>query len=188
MLRRTFFRWISSGLLPFLFPRWAHAQSAGLTDSDLPMLQELAVIVLPGSLGRTRQLEIATRFQQWIRNYHAGADAGYGYGITRLRVLGPNPAAHYGEQLRRLKTAADTEGAPFERLSDSDKRSLVEAALSSAGVTALPPQPNGQYVATDLMSFFYNSSPGEDFLYDAAIKREDCRGLANSDKPPARLS
>jgi hypothetical protein len=38
------------------------------------------------------------------------------------------------------------------------------------------------------MSFFYTSSAGEDFLYNAAIRREDCRGLANSGKRPAPLT
>src|SRR5579875_429388 len=167
MLRRTFFRWISSGVIPFFFPRWAHAQAQGLADSDLRMLREIALVVLPESLGRAHQIDVANRFGFWIRNYHAGADAGYGYGITRLRVLGPNPSAQYNEQLRNLKAAAAAKGGSFEALSPADKRSLIEAALSSAGVTALPPQPNGRYVATDLMSFFYNSSPGEDFLYNA---------------------
>lgn len=182
MLRRTFSRWISSGFIPFLLPRWARAQTSGLTDADMPMLNELAVFVLPGSLGRTRALEIAAHFQEWIRGYHAGADAGYGYGKTRPRVLGPNPSANYGEQLRQLR-AAD-----FGQLSDSEKRTLIEKALASAGVTAIPQRPDGKYVATDLMSFFYTSSAGEDFLYNAAIRREDCRGLANSGKRPSPLT
>jgi len=188
MLRRTFFGWISSGLLPFLFPRWVHAQTSGLTKDDLPMLNEVAAVVLPASLGPVRATEIAAHFQEWIRNYHPGADAGYGYGITHPRVLGPNPSAHYGEQLRQLRAAATATGADFGKLSDPDKRALIENALATAGVTSLPPHPTGQYVAADLMSFFYDSSAGEDFLYNAAIKREDCRGLANSGKRPAPLS
>jgi hypothetical protein len=152
------------------------------------MLKAVALVALPGSLGRAGAMDVAVRFQTWIRNYHAGADAGYGYGITRPRVLGPNPSSQYGAQLRRLTTAAKAKGAAFEKINDSDQRALVEAAIASAGVTSLPPHPTGQYVVTDLMSFFYNSSPGEDFLYNAAIKRDDCRGLANSGKRPARLS
>lgn len=188
MRRRTFFRWISSGFAAFLLPRRVRAQATGLTEADLPMLNEVATVALPTSLGRAHAIEIAGQFRDWIRHYPAGADASYGYGHTHPRVLGPNPSANYAAQLRQLNTAARRKGGDFGKLSDSEKRELLDVALTSAGVSTLPPQPTGQYIATDLMSFFYNSSPGEDFLYNAAIQREDCRGLTNSGKRPAALS
>jgi hypothetical protein len=188
MLRRKFFGWISSSLVPFVFPQWARAQEVALAESDVPMLNEVAVAVLPGSLGRGRALEIASHFEKWIKEYHAGADAGYGYGHPRVRVLGPNPAMHYGEHLRKLDAAARAKGGSFGTLDEAVKRALVTASLTAAAVTSIPPRPNGKHVVTDLMSFFYNSSAGEDFLYNARISREDCRGLPSSGKRPVPVS
>ncbi len=152
------------------------------------MLNEVSAVALPASLGQKRVAAVTVHFQEWIQGYPAGADAGYGYGHPRPRVLGPNPSAHYEQQLRELSAAAGAKGAAFNQLSDADKRAIVADALVKAKVTSLPSSPNGQHIVADLLSFFYNSSAGEDFLYNAAIKREDCRGLSSSGRPPARLS
>jgi hypothetical protein len=151
-------------------------------------MAQLAEVVLPSSPGAAHPEDIAAQFEEWISNYPAGADAGYGYGITRLRVLGPNPSAHYAEDLRQLYMGAQAKGSSFVALSGEEKRSLVASALTAAGVTSIPPHPSGQHVASDLMSFFYSSSEGEDLCYNAAIRRKYCRGLAGSDQRPARLS
>ncbi len=188
MLRRKFFGWTWSGLVALVFPRWSRAQASGYTHSDLPMLKEVAVVALPASLGRAKAVEIASEFQKWIDDYRPGADAGYGYGHPKPRVLGPNPSARYGEQLRALGESAKAKGASFEALDENAKREMVRAALEQAGVSTLPSRPSGQHVAADLMSFFYNSSTGEDFLYNAQIRREDCRGLPSSGKRPAPVS
>ena len=55
-------------------------------------------------------------------------------------------------------------------------------------IDRIPQRPNGKHVAADLLSFFYGSSEGEDFLYGVAIRRDDCRGLADSAQRPARLT
>jgi hypothetical protein len=60
--------------------------------------------------------------------------------------------------------------------------------LLAAGATAIPRRPNGKHVAADLMAYFYNSSDGIDFCYNAAINIKDCRGLESSIKRPAPLS
>ena len=149
---------------------------------------QLAEVVLPSSPGAAHPEDMAAQFEEWVRNYPAGADAGYGYGVTRPRVLGPNPSAHYADDLRQLELAARAKGSSFAALNAADKRSLVRSALATAGVTTIPSHPSGQHVASDLMSYFYSSSDGEDLCYDAAIRRKYCRGLAGSDQRPARLS
>ena len=143
-------------------PRWARAQEVA------PGIRELAKIVLPGKVAD----KTAEQFIQWIRDYKPGAEIASGYGNPRTQVVGPNPSMHYAEQLRAL-------GSPITR-------SAVESALGS--FDRVPPRPNGKHVAADLLSFFYNSADGEDFLYGVAIKRDDCRGLANSSDRPARLT
>jgi hypothetical protein len=190
MQRRTFFQSIGSSLLLILVPKWARARLAGAGASqDNVSLQDVAVVVLPQSLGPKRISEVAAAFERWIQGYQEGADAGYGYGHTHLAVTGPNPSLHYAEQLKQLDAAAaSAKGGRFAALGDQDKRAILQAALLQAGVTSIPRRPNGKHVASDLMSYFYSSSDGIDFRYNAEIREKDCRGLASSTKRPAPLS
>jgi len=175
MQRRSFFKRIFLGVAALVAPRWARAQ---MLPPDAQM-RELASVVLPASLGQARIDKAAADFLAWLRDYKAGAPMPSGYGFPRTQVVGPNPAAHYTEQFEQLGLSA---------LDAAGKRAAVEKALQETRVDRVPPRPNGQHVATDLMAFFYGSSDGEDFLYGVAIKRDDCRGLENSGRRPAALS
>jgi hypothetical protein len=188
MKRRTFFKSIGSSWALILLPKWARAQLAGAAANQDVSLQDVAMVVLPESLGPKRISETTIAFQQWIQGYQEGADAGYGYGHPHPTVTGPNPSLHYSDQLKQLDAAASAKGGRFAALSNQDKRAIIEAALLQAGATSIPHRPNGKHVATDLMSYFYSSSDGIDFCYDAAIRIKDCRGLASSVKRPAPLS
>ena len=187
MLRRTLLKWLSSTSLIFLLPRWARGQAEHLSAGASATMSEVAAVVLPASLGLTQTAKITALFQQWIADYHAGADAGYGYGFPLPRTLGPNPSSHYDDQLRRLGAAAAEKGSTFAALDKAGKRAVIEAAIVQAGVTSIPPHPEGKHVATDMMSFFYHSSAGEDFCYNAAIQRDSCRGLSTSGARPSAL-
>lgn len=192
MERRTFLKSAVAAVIPFLFPRWLRAKIAVLAPSlvtsvEQGQLRELAAVVLPASLGRARTDAIADQFVKWIRGYKAGADLGYGYGFTRPRVAPPNPAGHYPEQLAQLDAAAKAKGAAFAKLNRAAQREIVGAALENAKIGDVPRRPNGGHVAADLMSFFFYGADGEDFLYNAAIHRDDCRGLPDSGRRPARL-
>jgi hypothetical protein len=167
MKRRNFFERILLGAIAVFSPRRARAQ-----HMEEPM-RELAAVVLPASLGRSRTDRIAAEFVVWIRDYKPGAEVSSGYGHPRTAVTGPDPSLPYAQQLSAL-------GSPVAR-------EAVEKALAAANVDRIPPRPNGRHVASDLMSFFFNSAEGEDFLYNAQIRRDDCRGLANSGKRPAKV-
>lgn len=169
MQRRSFFQRGLSGILAFFASRRARAQAA-----DLERFQELGSVVLPSSLGRKKTDKIAGDFVQWFRDYKPGAEISSGYGHPATHVIGPNPSANYAEQLRAL-------GSPITR-------DAVEKALENAKIDRLPQRPNGKHVAADLIAYFYGSSEGEDFLYNAAIKRYECRGLDTSGKRPASLT
>jgi len=183
MERRTFFQWVT-----FTFTRLARAQSGGLPPDGIRTLRDLAGVVLPGSLGRQRTDGIVAQFDRWIREYKPGSEISSGYGFPRVQVIPASPALHYPEQLRQLETAAAAKGAPFAKLDAAARREIVEAALAAAKVDSIPPRPNGRHIAADLMSYFYNSSAGEDHLYGVAIRRDDCRGLATSGDRPAPLA
>jgi hypothetical protein len=169
MQRRSFFQRGLSGVLAFFVSRKARAQAV-----ELEAFQELGSVVLPSSLGRKKTDEIAGDFVQWVRDYKPGAEISSGYGHPSTRVIGPNPSANYAEQLRAL-------GSPITR-------EAVEKVLESAKIDRMPQYPNGKHVAADLVAYFYGSSQGEDFLYNAAIKRNECRGLDTSGKRPASLT
>jgi hypothetical protein len=193
MERRRFFRWSLSALLsPLYIPQMLRAQLRALFPAEIPedqvaTLHEVAAVVLPASLGRSRTDEISSEFVKWVKRYKAGAQMDSGYGFTRLRVTPAGPARDYAKQLRDLEEGARQKGAVFGALDAAAKRAVVEAALQQAGVTEIPSHPNGKHVAADLMSYFFNGSAGEDFLYNAAIQRDSCRGLPDSDKRPSRL-
>jgi hypothetical protein len=170
MERRGFFKRTLSGLLALV----------GLkAQPSAEEFRDLASIVLPASLGRSRTDKIAADFVSWFRDYKAGAEIASGYGNPRTQVIGPNPSAHYAEQLTQLG---------LSKLDAAAKRAAVEKALADATIDRIPQRPNGRHVAADLLAFFYNSADGEDFLYGVAIKRDDCRGLADSGKHPERVS
>lgn len=143
-------------------PRWARAQEVA------PSIRELAKIVLPAETAA----KTADQFIEWIRDYKPGAEIASGYGNPRTQVTPANPSVNYPGQLRAL-------GSPITR-------AAVESALAS--IDRIPQRPNGKHVAADLLSFFYNSADGEDYLYGVAIKRDECRGLASSTERPARLA
>lgn len=174
MERRGFFKRTLSAVVAFIGARLTQAQSARFEE-----FHDLASVILPTSLGRSRTDKIADDFVQWFRNYKAGAEVSSGYGFPRTQVTGSNPSTHYDQQLTELN---------LPKLDAAGKRAAVEKALDATKIDRIPPRPNGKHVAADLLAYFYGSADGEDFLYGVAIKRDDCRGLSDSGKRPARLS
>ncbi|HTB13476.1 MAG TPA: hypothetical protein VK752_17975 [Bryobacteraceae bacterium] len=161
-------------MLGFAGTRSSQAQAVRVEE-----FQDLASVVLPASLGRSRTDKIAVDFVSWFRTYKAGAEISSGYGFPRTQVTGPNPSIHYDEQLRKLD---------LSQLDAAARRTAVEKALDASQIDRIPPRPNGKHVAADLLAYFYGSAHGEDFLYGVAIKRDDCRGLGDSGQRPAGLS
>lgn len=174
MERRGFFKRTFSAMLVLVGTRRARAQAVRAEE-----FHDLASVVLPVSLGRSRTDEIADNFVRWVREYKAGAEVSSGYGLPRTQVMGPNPSKQYAEQLSQLA---------LTNLDASAKHAAVEKALEAAKIDRIPQRPNGRHVAADLLAYFYGSADGEDFLYGVAIKRDDCRGLVDSGKRPARLT
>jgi hypothetical protein len=164
MLRRSFL-----AVLTLFTPRWLRAQSI-----DSKSMRDLAAVVLPESLGRKRTDKIAGDFLKWIAEYQEGVHIASGYGNPRTQTVPPNPSKNYAAQLAEFNGAITKES--------------VAAALEKAKIDRIPNRPNGRHVASDLMSYFFNSADGEDLLYDAEIKRDDCRGLSSSMQRPKRFS
>ena len=172
--RRTLLR-----LLPFP-PLRGWGQDASFPGKHESTLHELAGVVLPSELGRDGINRVVEQFERWVREYRAGADMEHGYGFTRVRSKPASPAATYVAQLEALR----------EVLAGDDpagKRKAIEVVLERANIRDLPASPDGKHVVSDVMSFYFRGSDANDLCYRAAIRRESCRGLDGSDKPPPPL-
>jgi hypothetical protein len=169
MHRRTLLRWLAA-----IGPLRAWAQHAGFPADQGETLRAMAAVVLPSELSAGHLEKTVAAFERWVREYRPGAEMDHGYGFTRLRTKPPLAASTYIEQLRALRLAGDAES----------RRSAVEASLAQSGVTALPQTPDGRHVASDLMAFYFRSSEANDLCYRAHIGRDECRGLAGSEREP----
>jgi hypothetical protein len=67
------------------------------------------------------------------------------------------------------------------------KRAKIAEALGAAKVRDLSMVPDGNHVASDLMSFYFGSSEANDRAYTASVGRDNCRGLRNSGAEPTPL-
>jgi hypothetical protein len=151
------------------------ARRSGAQEVPAEEMRELAAVVLPASLGTAGTDRVADQFLQWIRDYREGVNMASGYGHPRTQIVPPNPSKNYAAQLRELGLA---------KLDAAARRGTVEAALTAAKIERIPARPDGRHVAADLLAFYFGSSAGEDLLYDAAIRRDACRGLENSGERP----
>jgi hypothetical protein len=193
MKRRALFTWtFLSWVVHLVRPQWAwgsvEASAAAQPATDLALLRAVAGVVLPSGLGSDGLAAAVERFSVWGREYKAGAEMSAGYGVTQIRVLPKDPSAGYRAHLVDLERKAKQRGQSFAALDASTQRAFVQAALAEAAVEALPRRPDGRHVAADLMShFFFVSSEGQDWLCNASIRRETCRGLSSSGERPAPL-
>lgn len=160
-----------------------------LTREHSATLRAVADVVLPSTLAADDRQLAVTLFVEWVANYRAGAEVGPGYGSPRLRATGPPPTAAYPSQLAALEAAARATGAAsFGALSLDVRRGIIEAALTAPQrVTQLPAHPTGVHVVADFMGLFFHGQHGYNLAYRAAINRDECRGLAGSEKAPGGL-
>jgi hypothetical protein len=166
--------------LPFRGVRiWA--QAAAFPGAREDTLNELAATVLPSSLGRTKTDAIAAQFIQWVREYRSGAAMSPGYGAPRIRYKGPSPVPDYQTQLTQLAAGAMASKDVAVR-----RRQLTEY-LKKENIADLAAVPEGKNVVVDLMSLYFYSSPAHDLAYEAAVGKDTCRTLKNSESAPAPL-
>ena len=155
-------------------PAWAQAQFPGPREKEL---REIAAAVLPESLGRKGTDAVADQFTRWVRDYKPGAEMGAGYGVTRIHRKPASPAGTYAAQLQQLSSAVTT-GTLAAR------RQAIAASMKSVGVRDIGNIPDGRHIASDLMTFFFQSPEANDLAYDAAVGKDQCRGIADSAPAP----
>jgi hypothetical protein len=188
MKRRTVLQGMASlVVLPSLAPLTAHAQSEPFSTAEMTTLKAVAEVVLPSALATNDREGVVERFARWFVKYRVGADRGHSYGDSRLSP--PAPALNvtrYPAQIAALEKAAQDQGAvSFAQLPTAKRRPIIEAALNDPQpVNRLSARPTGTNIVADLMGYYYNSPQAYDLCYQAAIGRDDCRGLEGSEKPP----
>jgi hypothetical protein len=149
---------------------------------DDSILAAIAEVTLPSESNRRAAV---AAFVKWHADYKENADTDHGYGNTRLRRTGPRPDRNYAAQIAALESAARAAGAAsFASASLEQRRAILQTAIAEAKVERLSPRPTGAHIATDMMGFYFGSSEANDLCYRAAIRRDQCRGLFGSERPP----
>jgi hypothetical protein len=186
--RRTLLQWIAaaSAVLPLERVR-LFAQPRDLTPDAISLLHEVAATVLPSSIGEVRRRAAVDRFVQWTRGYREGVALAHGYGHPRLVKSGPTPVPRYIAQLTAIDADARRAGGRWSALDRETQRTILDRALTGAGVRGLPPRPAGQHVVADLMAFYFRSSEANDECYRARIQREVCRPIQITTRKPEAL-
>jgi hypothetical protein len=190
--RRTLLQWVMSAsaaaVLPFARARaWAQPRDRELTPGAIAGLRDIALTVLPASLGSDRIGAIVDRFVAWTRGYREGVALTHGYGHPRLQKTPPSPVPGYLAQLSALDADARAKGGAWRTLDLDTRRALIDAAFVKAGVRGLPQRPTGQHVVADLMAFHFRSTEANDECYQALIGRETCRPIAITTRRPQPL-
>jgi hypothetical protein len=188
MQRRTLLQWAAScaAVLPFPHLRLL-AQPRELTPAAIATLHDISSTVLPASIGADTVRRTVDRFVQWTRGYREGVALAHGYGHPRLQKTGASPVPGYVSQLAAIEAEARGKGGRFSALDLETRRTLLDAALTTANVRNLPPRPLGQHVVADLMAFYFRSTEANDECYAAMIQREVCRPIAVTIRKPDPL-
>ena len=176
------------------FARWnvlAQTLTPVFTPDQINTLRGIAEAALPSVLDAEARDGAARKFVAWHVNYREGADMGHGYGNATLRrKSGPAVAPRYAAQFTALDQAARGQGATsFVSASPAIRRSVIESTLNTPQpVNRLPARPTGANLVADFMGMYFNSASAFDLAYQAAIGRDDCRGLENSDQAPTPIN
>ena len=184
--RRTVLRWMLSGAAAWpLRGVRLHAQAAALSEQSVLMLRAAAPVVLPSALGAAGHDKAVSDFVQWLASYRSGAERNWGYGAPRSNGTPTIDARNYETQLTQLDQRARAAGAAFAALPVDARRTIVTDALEAAAIRNLPGAPDGRYVISDFMGFYFNGNAAIDALYGKRIARTTCRGLSGASARPA---
>jgi hypothetical protein len=185
MKRRTLLQWTAAlaGVVPFQRVK-LFAQPRELTAEAIATLYEIAPTVLPTALGAARTRAVVERFVAWTRGYREGVPLAHGYGHPRLVRSAATPVPAYLTQLTALEAEARAAGGRWAALDPDQRRAILDASFTKAGVRNLPARPVGQHVVADLMAFYFRSSEANDDCYNALINREVCRPITITTRRP----
>lgn len=162
------------------------------TPFDRPLsrpeiLRAMADAILPAELGPEGITAAVEQFEQWLENYHPGAELNHGYGTGDLEYLPPSPAPVWDTQLGMLdRWARQRFQMPFVDLGIPERRRIVSGAVGPNTPAGLPRPYNAPHVAIALLSFFLATPSASNLCYGRAIHKQACRPLSRTGEiPPA---
>jgi hypothetical protein len=187
MKRRTVLKSLAGVAVARPLAGFAQTAPAGFSAAQIATLNAVAEVALPSEIGVAARDRAVKSFVAWFTNYKQGSDMGHSYGSSTLRqVSGPSPIARYPEQFDRLDAEAKALGAAtFRALPAEARKTVLEKFLNEPGaVNRLPAQPTGANLVADFMGRYFSSPDAWDVCYGAEIRRDACRVLEGSEKPP----
>ena len=156
---------------------------------DRATLAAVGDVVLPGELGNAGRAGAVDAFVAWVAGYEPVAERMHGYGYADVRYLPPDPAPGWRAQLEGLELLARrSRGASFAALAATERRALVESALSGTPGDRLPAPIAATHVALALLAHWASSPAAWDLAYGARITPATCRPLGDAPRRPLPLA
>jgi len=164
--------------------------SAGSRASgfDRAMLDALAEVMLPASIGVAARNDAVAAFVAWTEGYDPVAEEMHGYGYADVRYLPADPAPGWRAQLEALDTLAQrTRHKPFTQLDGQQREGVVSAALRSVRAERLPPPLSAPHIALALLSHWAASPGAWNLALGAQVSPGTCRPLGDAVRAPLPL-
>jgi hypothetical protein len=159
-----------------------------IEPDDRALMQALAGTVLPAELGPAGIRRMTDGFERWVSNYRPGAEVNHGYGTGRLEQLPADPWPRWREQLQALDARSrQHHRVGFEAVTPMQREQLVTAVLDELRADRIPNPLTAPHVALGLLAWFVATPEATDLCYNARIRKETCRPLAETVKEPARI-
>ena len=157
---------------------------------DRGVLDALAMVVLPDSIGFDAQRAAVGKFVAWIDGYDPVAEEMHGYGYADIRYLPPDPAPNWRAQLEALETLArKTRNSSFTALDTEARREVIAVALRRERLGERLPSPLGApHIAVALLAHWASTPQAWNVAFGANVSPETCRPLADANHKPLPIA
>jgi len=156
---------------------------------DRSLLDALAVVVLPESLGADGVKQAVDRFVAWVADYDPVAEEMHGYGYADIRYLPADPAPAWQAQLTALDLLAQrSTKTGFMALSPAQRRDVVDAALRTQRGDRLPTPLAATHIAVALLAHWSSSPAAWNLALGANVSPTSCRTLNEAVRKPLPIA
>lgn len=163
----------------------ADATSARETGFDRPLLDAVASVVLPASLGADARRAATEAFVAWADGYDPVAEEMHGYGYADVRYLPSDPSPAWRAQLDGLDVLARrTHGTAFTRLDSSTREAVITRALRDVRSDRMPTPLTASHVALALLAHWAASPAAWNLAFGADVSPSSCRPLGAATRKP----
>lgn len=155
------------------------------TGFDRPMLDALADVMLPASIGAAARSAAVRDFVAWVDGYDPVAEQQHGYGYAEIRYLPPDPAPGWRAQLTGLDVLGrKMHRRPFVELDAGQRQEVVAMALAPIRETNMPDPLGAAHVAIALVAHWAGTPAANDLALGVSVGTGTCRPLAAATGKP----